>query len=136
MKKLLYFILSSSIISFSACTKKLDQTPPSSTAVSNFFTNTNDFLQAVNGAYNKLRAYPDQAMWMDELRSDNIAAVSDGNRDWQGINDFSPNLTTTAFIVGTWDNDFNGIYNANTVLDALSAKGTNIPDTSLRRRFA
>ncbi len=119
----------------SACSKKLDQSPVSSITSTNFYTNTNDFLQAVNGVYNKLRLYPDHLLWMGEMRSDNIAATSDGNRDWQGINDFSPNLTTTGFIVETWDNDFNGIYNANTVLDQLAAKGTNVPDTTLRNRF-
>jgi hypothetical protein len=118
-----------------ACSKKLDQTPVSSITNSNFYTNTNDFLQAVNGVYNKLRLYPDHLLWMGEMRSDNIAATSDGNRDWQGINDFSPNLTTTGFIVETWDNDYNGIYNANTVLDQLAAKGANVTDSTLRKRL-
>jgi hypothetical protein len=74
-------------------------------------------------------------LWMGEMRSDNINASSDGNRDWQAINDFSPNLTTTAFIVSAWNANFNGIYNVNTVLDALTTKGSNITDTVLRRRF-
>jgi hypothetical protein len=135
MKKLLYPGLLVAVCLFCACNKYLDQQPVSSTATTNFYTNTNDFLQAVNGAYSRLRAYPTQALWMREMRSDNVSPTSDGNRDWQGINDFSPNLTTTDFIVGAWDNDFNGIYNANNVLDALAAKGDNIADTSLRRRF-
>ncbi len=122
------------IISF-GCNKQLDQQPVSSTATTNFFTNTSDFIQAVNGVYNKLRAYPDQALWMGEMRSDNVTITTDGNRDFQGINDFSPNLTTTAFIVGAWNNDFNGIYNANGVLDALVTKSGNISDTALARRF-
>jgi len=120
---------------FSSCSKQLNQVPPSSVVVTNFFSNTTDFQQGVAGVYNKLRSYPDQQLWMGEMRSDNVAATSDGNRDWQGINDFSPNLTTTAFIVSAYDNDFNGIYNANTVLDALNTKGTNIPDSTLRKRF-
>jgi len=117
------------------CSKQLHQLPPSSTTTAQFYSNTNDFTQAVSGAYNQLRVYPDELLWMGEMRSDNVIAASDGNRDWQGINDFSPNITTTAFIVGAWDNLFNGIYNTNSVLDALTTKGTNIPDTSLRRRF-
>lgn len=117
------------------CTKELDQQPVSSTATTNFYTNTSDFIQAVNGVYNKLRAYPDQQLWMGEMRSDNVTITTDGNRDFQGINDFSPNLTTTAFVVGTWNNDFNGIYNANGVLDALVTKSSNIADTALARRF-
>src|SRR5579864_7492437 len=99
-----------------ACSKQLNQQPPSSITTANFYSNTNDFTQAVTGAYNQLRVYPDEVLWMGEMRSDNILAASDGNRDWQGINDFSPNLTTTSFIVSAWDNMFNGIYNVNSVL--------------------
>lgn len=118
-----------------SCNKELNQVPPSSITISNFYSNTNDFTQAVTGAYYQLRTYPDQVLWMGEMRSDNIVATSDGNRDWQGIDNFSPNLTTTSFIVSAWDNLFNGIYNANSVLDALASKGTNVTDTALRRRF-
>ena len=118
------------------CSKQLNQVPPSSITTTNFYSNNNDFAQAVTGAYNQLRAYPDETLWMGEMRSDNVIAGSDGNRDWQGINDFSPNLTTTAFIVSAWDNMFNGIYAANSVLDALVTKGTNVTDTVLRRRYA
>lgn len=136
MKKIVYSYIAAALIFTSACNKQLDQQPVSSVTTENFYSNTNDFTQAVNGVYNKLRNYPDQVLWLGEMRSDNIAAVSDGNRDWQNINDFSPNITTTAFIVSAWDNNFNGIYNANTVLDALgSSKGVNITDTSLRTRF-
>ena len=135
MNNKLYIYFCAAVMLFSSCAKKLDQVPPSSVVVTNFFSNTTDFQQGVAGVYNRLRSYPDQQLWMGEMRSDNVAATSDGNRDWQGINDFSPNLTTTAFIVSAYDNDFNGIYNANTVLDALNTKGTNIPDTTLRRRF-
>jgi len=118
-----------------ACNKFLDQKPVSSVQTNNFYTNTNDFLQAVNGVYNRLRGYPTQAMWMREMRSDNVVITTDGNRDFQGINDFSPNLTTTAFVVGAWNNDFNGIYNANNVLDALVSKSSNINDATLAKRF-
>lgn len=136
MKKLLYIIFLGSAIAVVSCNKQLIQAPPSNVSTSSFYTNTNDFQQAVNGVYNRLRIYPDNQLWMGEMRSDNVAATSDGNRDWQGINDFSPNLTVTAFIVGAWDNDFNGIYNANTVLNAIATQGQNIPDSSLRNRFA
>lgn len=133
MKRLFYIL---GLAALASCSKQLDQVPPSSITTTNFYSNTNDFTQAVTGVYNQLRTYPDQVLWMGEMRSDNIIATSDGNRDWQGINDFSPNLTTTAFIVSAWDNNFNGIYNANSVLDAIAAKGSNIPDTALRTRFA
>lgn len=124
------------LIILAGCSKQLNQVPPSSITTANFYSNTNDFTQAVTGAYNQLRAYPDETFWMGEMRSDNVIAASDGNRDWQGINDFSPNLTTTSFIVTAWDNMFNGIYNVNSVLDALATKGTNVTDPVLRGRFS
>lgn len=119
-----------------ACSKQLNQQPPSSITTAQFYSNTNDFTQAVTGAYNQLRAYPDQVLWMGEMRGDNIYATSDGNRDWQGIRNFSPNLTTVGFINSAWDNNFNGIYNANAVLDNLATKGQNVTDPNLRARFA
>lgn len=118
------------------CSKKLDQAPPSQLETSLFYSNTNDFTQAVTGAYNQLRNYPDQLMWLEEMRSDNINATSDGNRDWQGIKNMSPNLTTVTFINTAWDNNFNGIYNVNSVLDNLATKGANVTDPNLRARFA
>lgn len=135
MKKLSYLYILIGAIGFASCTKNLNQTPVSSIQTVNFYSNTNDFKQAVNGVYSQLKAYPGQALWMGEMRSDNMIGASDGNRDWQGINDFSPNLTTTAFVVAAWNNNFNGVYNANTVLNALSTKSANISDTALVRRF-
>lgn len=135
MKKIVYLIIGGIAIGLFACNKQLDQLPVSSVQTSNFYSNTNDFTQGVSGAYNKLRAYPDQALWLGEMRSDNVIIATDGNRDFQGINDFSPNLTTTAFVVGAWDNDFNGIYNANSVLDALVTKSKNVTDSTLAKRF-
>jgi hypothetical protein len=119
-----------------SCSKQLNQQPPSSITTAQFYSNTNDFTQAVTGAYNQLRAYPDQVLWMGEIRSDNVLATSDGNRDWQGIRNFSPNLTTVGFINTGWDNNFAGIYNCNSVLDNLASKGGNISDPTLRSRFS
>jgi hypothetical protein len=119
-----------------SCGKDLVQNPPSSITTAQFYSNTNDFTQAVTGVYDKLRNYPDQLMWMGEMRSDNIVAGSDGNRDWQAINNFSSALSTVAFIQGAWDSCFNGIYNANSVLDNLVTKGSNITTPGLAARFA
>ncbi|HEY6900219.1 MAG TPA: RagB/SusD family nutrient uptake outer membrane protein [Puia sp.] len=135
MKKIIYSLGVMGTVFLGACSKQLDQQPPSTVTTDKFYSNTNDFNQAVTGAYNQLRDYPNQVLWMGEMRSDNINAGSDGNRDWQGINDFSPNLTTTGFIVTAYDNNFNGVYNANSVLDALDKKGGNITDPALRTRF-
>ncbi|CAH0149762.1 SusD-like protein BACOVA_02651 [Pedobacter sp. Bi27] len=124
MKTKIYLTLFSAILLFGSCEKQLNQTPESSLATANFFTNNNDFLQAVNGVYSQLSNYPSQALWLGEMRSDNLNATSDGNRDWDGINNFTPSITTTGFITTAWKANFNGIYNANTVLAALETNGS------------
>lgn len=135
IKYSIYGGLSLILLTTIGCNKQLNQIPPSSIETSLFYSNTSDFSQAVTGAYNKLRAYPDQALWLGEMRADNINATSDGNRDWQNVKDFLPNLTTVSFITSAWDDNFNGIYNVNTVLDNLAAKGGNISSPTLRARF-
>lgn len=129
------YLITGLLAVLTSCNKQLDQQPVSNLATTNFYSNNNDFLQAVNGAYSQLKAYPDQTLWLSEMRSDNINAVSDGNRDWDGINNFSPNITTVGFISTAWRNNFNGIYNANTVLDALATKGSVIGNSALATRY-
>jgi len=119
-----------------SCSKQLDQKPPSAVETSLFYSNTQDFTQAVTGAYNQLHSYPDQVLWMGEMRSDNINATSDGNRDWQGIRNFSSSLSSVGFITAAWDDNFNGIYNTNSVLDNLATKGSNITTPGLAARFS
>ena len=134
LKYSLYGCLSLALLAI-ACSKQLNQQPPSSIVTSLFYSNTNDFTQAVTGVYNELRNYPDEQMWLGEMRSDNINATSDGNRDWQAIKNMLPNLTAVTFIAQGWDSCFNGIYNANSVLDNLVTKGSNITNPALRARF-
>lgn len=135
MKKLIYFLILGTLTGLSSCSDQLDQQPVSNTTAENFYKNTNDFLQAVNGVYSKLTSYPSQVLWLGDMRSDNLAVIHDGNRDWQGINDFSPNITNTAFISSAWNDNFNGIFNANSVLEALESKGNIITDPAAKTRF-
>src|ERR1700753_4283566 len=99
MKKVLYTGGCLALLALGACNKDLTQVPPSSTTTANFYSNTSDFTQAVTGAYSKLKNYPDANLWMGEMRSDNEIITTDGNRDFQGIKNFSPNLTNTSFVV-------------------------------------
>jgi len=133
MKTKIYLVFFSFLLILVSCEKQLDQTPESSLATDDFFTNNNDFLQAVNGVYSQLNNYPSQALWLSEMRSDNLNATSDGNRDWDGINNLTPNITTTGFITTAWRANFNGIYNANTVLEALQTKASVLsPSNAIR----
>lgn len=118
-----------------SCSKQLEQEPVSSTTSDNFFTNASDFSQGVTGAYTQLTNYPEQALWLGEMRSDNINAISDGTRDWDGINNFATNIGSATFISDAWEDNFNGIYNVNVVLQALEEKGSNIGDDDLASRY-
>jgi hypothetical protein len=137
MKTIIHSLIGCLVLAvlITACSKQLNQQPPSQVTTSQFYSNTNDFTQAVSSAYNQLINYPDQELWLGEMRADNINAQSDGNRDWQGINDFSPNLSTVGFVTTAWDSLYNGIYNTNSVLDNLATRGTNIIDPNLRARY-
>ncbi len=126
MKRIKYIILLASIAGVTSCSKQLDQQPVSDISSTTLFLNANDFLLSTNGAYSKLKAIPTNWMWLEEMRSDNLNVTTDGNRDFQGIKNFSPNLTTTGFVVNAWQNNFNGIYNANITLDALATKGADL----------
>jgi hypothetical protein len=134
MERKLYILLLM-LATLSSCKKQLDQQPVSNLPTVYFYKNNNDFLQAVNGVYSQLKSYPEQALFLGEMRSDNINAVSDGNRDWDGINNFSPNITTVGFISNAWKNNYNGIYNANSVLDALATKSEVIGNAGLVNRY-
>jgi len=135
MKTNTYLFLIPLLILLGSCEKQLDQIPVSSVTTENFYSNNSDFLQAVNGAYSQLSAYPSQALWLGEMRSDNINATSDGNRDWDGINNFTPNITTVGFITNAWKSNFNGIFNVNNVLQALETKGSVIGSDALVTRY-
>ena len=135
MRRISSIILLFALAGIASCSKELDQQPNSDIAFSNLFQNANDFLLAVNGSYSKLKTIPTNMMWMAEMRSDNMNVTSDGNRDWQGIKNFSPNLTTTGYIVAAWQNDFNGIYNVNSTLNALVSKGPGILSDALISRY-
>ena len=135
MIKNTYLLLIPLLLLLGSCEKQLDQTPVSSVATENFYTNNNDFLQAVNGAYSQLSTYPSQVLWLGEMRSDNINATSDGNRDWDGINNFVPNITTVGFVTNAWRNNFNGIFNVNNVLQALETKGSVIGNAATVTRY-
>lgn len=135
MKTNTYLYILPLLILLGSCKKQLDQTPVSSITTENFFTNNSDFLQGLNGAYSKLSAYPSQQMFLGEMRSDDITATSDGNRDWDGIVNFAPNISTVAFISSAWQNNFNGIYNVNTELQALTTKSSVIGSAALVTRY-
>lgn len=146
MKKI--WILSIIILSMaSGCSKDLELKPISSATTVTFFTSTNDFLQSINAVYNSLAhgvpvsspfvtpGYPDRQLGLSETRSDNLYATADGTRDWEPINDFSKNISSSAYVEEAWNGNFNGIFRANILLDNLTTKGNVISPASLKTRI-
>lgn len=135
MKKILYFVLSLSVLS--ACDMDLGQQPISAPAAETYFQTLDDFNQALSAVYSAARGYPDRLMNLSETRSDNLYAVSDGGvRDWEGINSFHRNLAANPYVEEAWKTNFNGIFRANNYLEQLASKGeTVIIDADQRRRM-
>ncbi len=125
MKKI-YFILPIVFAAFASCNKDLNQVPVSEATTATFYQQPSDFIQGINAVYNNLRGYPDRLMFLSEVRSDNIYPEnSDGvARDHDPINNFQKNIPTNAYVEEAWRSDFNGVFDANTVLDQLSKNGS------------
>lgn len=118
------------------CTEELTQIPISSSTTATFYTQPNDFIQAVNAVYNDLRGFPDRQLNLSETRSDNLYAVSDGGvRDWEGINSFHKTIAANPYVSGAWSANYNGIYRANVVLDQLATNGAVVGSATLSKRL-
>lgn len=134
--KRIYLLLSLAVLGLGSCTDELDQKPISSSTTLTFYQTNNDFLQGVNAIYSNLRGYPDRVLNLSETRSDNIYGVSDGGvRDWDPINGFQSTLSSNPYLSEAWLSNYNGIFNANTVLEQLVKNGAVITDASLKTRF-
>ena len=92
MKKI-FFILFIPVAALFSCKKDLNQIPISTATTVTFYQQPSDFIQAVNAAYNSLRAVPDQLMQLSEIRSDNIYPTNnDVGRDHDPISNFLPGI--------------------------------------------
>ncbi|MDQ3277897.1 MAG: RagB/SusD family nutrient uptake outer membrane protein [Bacteroidota bacterium] len=90
----------------------------------NFYKSTQDFQQAVAGAYTPLRDIANNAYWMDEMRSDN--AHYDYNQSDRG-NALTENLvdfidqSNNGITQNRYQAAFNGVSRTNIILDRLAA---------------
>lgn len=135
MKKILsIFTVAFAVLAIS-CNKELNQTPISTATVATFYKQPSDFIQGTNGAYNNLRSYPNQLLNLSEIRSDNIYGVSVSGRDWDPINDLSAGIAGNTYVEGAWQNDFSGIFKANTVIDQIAKNSAMIGSAALATRL-
>ena len=136
MRKTYIILIIGVVIFISSCAKKLDQAPISSATTSTFYQQPSDFIQAINATYNSLRGYPDRALFLSEVRSDNIyPSNNDVARDHDPINNFAPNIASNTYVEEAWRANFNGIFRANTVLDQISKNGTYVGNAALATRL-
>lgn len=134
MKKI-YFILIIGVAVFVSCKKDLNQIPISAATTATFYKQPSDFIQAVNGAYNSLRGYPDRSLFLSEVRSDNIYPTNDVGRDHDPINNFSLGIAPNVYVEEAWSANFSGVFKANTVLDQINKNGNNIGSAALATRL-
>jgi starch-binding outer membrane protein, SusD/RagB family len=147
MKKRKIFILAGFILAVTGCSDELNQFPISQPSADNFYRNTNDFQQAVNGIYNTLSPNPGVAspfvpanngyairrFEMSEVRSDNVYSPGTGVRDWNPINNFEKTLATNPYTSEAWSSNYMGISRANMVLDKLNTDA--VPDEATRHQI-
>lgn len=134
MRKISLFICAALMVGLASCEKELDQAPLSDASAANFYRDAADFEQAVNGIYAQLRPYPDRHFNLSEIRSDNMYATTEiGVREHEPINNFVNTLETNSLVISAWNENFNGIMRANTVLDRLNASV--VPDNAQRNRL-
>lgn len=133
MKNNLIIILGALLIVFSSCHKDLDQKPLSNATTETFFENQNDFIYAINGLYavalrgNTLGnsyGYADRLMNLGETRSDNLYAITDGARTWEGINGFHTSIANNQYVAEAWVNNYDAIAKANLILEQASLKSS------------
>jgi tetratricopeptide (TPR) repeat protein len=90
----------------------------------NFYRSTQDFQQAVNGAYVPLRDIANNAYWMDEMRSDNahydFNSQDRGNATTENLVDFI-DQSNNVIVQNRYGACFNGVSRTNIVLGRLAA---------------
>ncbi|WEK34213.1 MAG: RagB/SusD family nutrient uptake outer membrane protein [Candidatus Pseudobacter hemicellulosilyticus] len=122
---------------FSSCSKDfLDLLPEGSIPPDNFFENTEQFNQALTGAYVPLRDISNIAFFMDEMRSDNTHydynAQDRGGLGYEQLADFMDDAGN-AVINTRYAAAFNGISRTNVILDRLETIEFDMADADRRK---
>jgi len=135
MKTSFFILIIAVAILASSCKKDLNQAPISTETTSTFYQQPNDFIKAINAAYNSLRGYPDRLLFLSEVRSDNIYPTNDVGRDPDPINNFSVGIAPNVYVEEAWTANFSGIFKANTVLEQIARNGNYVGSPVLATRL-
>jgi len=129
-----YIVLFLAVAIFAGACKKdfLTQYPEGAINVGNFYKTTNDFQQALTGAYVPLRDAANNAFYIEEMRADNAYYTYNpkdrGSIAAENIPNFQDDVSDG--VPGTnWTAGFNGINRCNTILDQLLKVGQAVPDS-------
>lgn len=135
MKKIFCIVGIAATVVLASCSKELQQVPLSTATTVTFYQQPSDFIQAINAVYNSLRNYPSRLMFLSEIRSDNIYPTNTVGRDPDPISNFAPGIATNVYVEEAWTADFNGIFKANTVIEAVAKNASFVGSTALANRL-
>ncbi|MBR9853908.1 MAG: RagB/SusD family nutrient uptake outer membrane protein [Algicola sp.] len=103
-----------------ACEQELDQFPETGILANNYYTNQENVESTVTATYNELQALYDYYMILwGEIPTDNAyIQAPNSNGGARALEDFSW-ASTEGFVGSIWENSYEGIFYANTVLDII-----------------
>ena len=132
IKSFIYFAFA--VAALSSCKKDfLTLYPEGNLNEGNFYKSTQDFQQAVNGAYAPLRDIANNAYWMDEMRSDNAHydynQKDRGSAATENLVDFLDDASNV-ITLNRYQAAYNGISRTNVVLDRLATIDFTMSDSS------
>ncbi|MEO6916970.1 MAG: RagB/SusD family nutrient uptake outer membrane protein [Chitinophagaceae bacterium] len=132
MKNFKYLLFLSII--FSSCKREfLTLYPEGNLNDGIFYKSTQDFQQAITGAYTPLRDIANNAYYMDEIRSDNTHydynSKDRGNAATENLVDFLDEANNT-IVLNRYQAAYNGISRTNVIMDRLAAIDFTIPDSA------
>jgi len=103
-----------------ACEDELDQFPETGILADNYYTTQENVESTVTAAYNELQALYDYYMILwGEIPTDNAyMQAPNSNGGARALEDFTW-TSTEGFVGSIWENAYEGIFYANTVLDVI-----------------
>ncbi|TDE42438.1 RagB/SusD family nutrient uptake outer membrane protein [Flavobacterium rhamnosiphilum] len=122
--KFKYLFIAAAVVSFGSCSEEfVDVTPKGSFLSENYYANEGQATAALVGVYDPIRKNSggfDNIIAMMNSGSDDFYAGGGGATDGEGIHAFSTHTLTATNVQGSfWNDHYQGIFRANTLLMKL-----------------
>jgi len=119
-----YFLIAIAMVSFGSCSEEfVNVTPKGSFLSDNYYSNEGQATAALVGVYDPIRKNSggfENIMAMMNAGSDDFYAGGGGSTDGEGIQNFSTHSLTSTNVPGSfWNDHYQGIFRANTLLVKL-----------------